>query len=90
MRLILALAGLSALLPAAARAEVKGASPNSFVIEHRITLPLTQQQAWQTMEGIADWWDPAHTYGGEQCGQAGAAGGPGTGRAAGPAVGPGR
>jgi uncharacterized protein YndB with AHSA1/START domain len=70
MRLVPLAAAILAFLPAVARAEVKSASPNSFVIEHRLTLPLAQRAAWETMQGIADWWDPAHTYGSARKGSA--------------------
>lgn len=48
-----------------AAAAVKGATPNSFEIEHRAELTVPPEQAYRALADVAGWWSDAHTYSGK-------------------------
>lgn len=59
-----ALAAL-ALGAVAAQAEVTATAPDSFTVKHSAIVPLDAQAAYERLVRIQDWWDGAHTYGGQ-------------------------
>ncbi|HSX62655.1 MAG TPA: SRPBCC domain-containing protein [Tahibacter sp.] len=57
----------AALLSSAtlAPAAVKQSSPEGFVVEHRLMLNSTPEQAWATLAQPARWWPKEHTWSGD-------------------------
>jgi hypothetical protein len=46
-------------------AEVTASAPNGFTLKHEVVVPVAPGLAWEQLVRIAEWWDPAHTYGGD-------------------------
>lgn len=62
----LLLAGLVALAPAIACAEVKSATPESMLIEHRFTIAAPAAKVWETLLHPERWWPADHTWSGKR------------------------
>ena len=60
------LAGMLALLPAWAAAEVKSATPESFQIEHRFTIAAPAAAVWEMLLHPERWWPADHTWSGKR------------------------
>ncbi len=54
-----------ALVATPAAAEVKSATPASFVLEHSVEIAVPIATAWETLRSPHKWWDPEHTYSGD-------------------------
>jgi uncharacterized protein YndB with AHSA1/START domain len=65
MKRLLALA-LTALLPALAGAEVKGAAPESMLIEHRFTIAAPAAKVWDSLLHPERWWPADHSWSGKR------------------------
>ncbi|MCM2311065.1 MAG: SRPBCC domain-containing protein [Steroidobacteraceae bacterium] len=65
MRLPSAALLLALLLPGAAGAEVKLATPDALVIEHRFAIAATPMAAWNALVHPERFWPNAHTWSGE-------------------------
>jgi uncharacterized protein YndB with AHSA1/START domain len=65
MRLQL-LAGALALAPAMAGAEVKAATPESMLIEHRFTIAAPAAKVWEMLLHPERWWPADHTWSGRR------------------------
>lgn len=59
-------AGVLALLPVLATAEVKSATPESMLIEHRFTIAAPAAAVWETLLHPERWWPPDHTWSGKR------------------------
>jgi uncharacterized protein YndB with AHSA1/START domain len=55
----------AALLPAAAGAEVKLATPGALLIEHRYTINAPPQAAWEVLVHPERYWPKDHTWSGD-------------------------
>jgi uncharacterized protein YndB with AHSA1/START domain len=64
LRSLIAAITFGLLLPPAAGADVKIASPDTLVIEHRFTIAATPEAAWQALVHPARYWPDAHTWSG--------------------------
>jgi len=62
----LLLAGALALVPAIACAEVKSATPESMLIEHRFTIAAPAAKVWETLLHPERWWPADHTWSGKR------------------------
>lgn len=60
------LAGLLALAPAIAGAEVKSAASDAFLIEHRFTIAAPATKVWESLMHPEDWWPSDHTWSGDR------------------------
>ena len=60
------LAGVLAALPCAAVAEVKSASADGFLIEHRFTIAAPAAKAWESLLHPERWWPADHTWSGKR------------------------
>ncbi|MBM4220227.1 MAG: hypothetical protein FJ171_11530 [Gammaproteobacteria bacterium] len=60
------LAGVLALAPSCAGAEVKFAAPDGFLIEHRFTIAAPAAQVWETLLHPERWWPADHTWSGKR------------------------
>jgi uncharacterized protein YndB with AHSA1/START domain len=60
------LAGALVLLPLGANAEIKSATPESILIEHRYTIAAPARKVWETLLHPEDWWPPDHTWSGDR------------------------
>lgn len=59
-------AACAALLPLAARAEVKDAAPSGFTIENSEWVPATPAVAWTALVAqVGQWWPADHTWWGD-------------------------
>jgi len=56
---------LAALLAAPASAAVVQSTPDSFVIEHRLSMAKPPAAAWEALVDWPGWWPDAHTYSGK-------------------------
>jgi uncharacterized protein YndB with AHSA1/START domain len=65
MRALL-LAGVLVLAPALAFAEVKSATPESLLIEHRFTIAAPAAKVWETLLHPERWWPADHTWSGKR------------------------
>jgi len=63
MRRILLL--LSALMAAPASAEVIHSDPSSFVIKHRLIVPVDAETSFDALLHPERWWSPEHTWSGD-------------------------
>ncbi len=59
------LAVLLTLLPAMSGAEVRTAAPDSMVIEHRYTVPVPPDRAWEVLVHPERYWPDDHTWSGK-------------------------
>jgi uncharacterized protein YndB with AHSA1/START domain len=59
-------AGVLALLPVLSTAEVKSATPESMLIEHRFTIAAPAATVWETLLHPERWWPPDHTWSGKR------------------------
>jgi uncharacterized protein YndB with AHSA1/START domain len=48
-----------------ARAEVKGATPDGFAIEHQAQLPLPPLKVYAALGQVGQWWNDEHTFSGK-------------------------
>ena len=60
------LAGALALVPFCAGAEVKSATPESMLIEHRFTIAAPAARVWETLLHPERWWPADHTWSGKR------------------------
>ena len=60
------LAGALALVPFCAGAEVKSATPESMLIEHRFTIAAPATRVWETLLHPERWWPADHTWSGKR------------------------
>lgn len=60
------LAGVLAALPCAAVAEVKSASADGFLIEHRFTIAAPAAKTWESLLHPERWWPADHTWSGKR------------------------
>lgn len=65
MKRLLLLAGLCAL-PAFAGAEVKSATPESMLIEHRFTIAAPAAKVWEDLLHPERWWPSDHSWSGSR------------------------
>lgn len=56
---------LAALLPLAAMAEVRDASPGGFTLENSEWVPVAPQHAWTHFMDVGQWWPADHTWWGD-------------------------
>ena len=63
MKWILALAMIG--VAGTAHAEVVGASGNGFEVRYAIQVVMPQERTFDAFTRISEWWDKAHTYGGD-------------------------
>lgn len=63
MRPLFLMAILLAASPAAA--EVLNSGPSGFEVQETVQVVVPPEQAWNALEHVGDWWDPAHTYSGK-------------------------
>ena len=63
MKWLLAIAAI--LAPAAAGAEVVGASANGFALRQSVVIVVPPEEAFNAFIQVAQWWDPSHTYSGK-------------------------
>lgn len=59
------LAAMLLCLSMAARAEVTDLNASGFVSKHETTVNASAGEAYKAFVGIAQWWNPAHTYSGD-------------------------
>jgi uncharacterized protein YndB with AHSA1/START domain len=59
-------AGVLALLPVLSTAEVKSATPESMLIEHRFTIAAPAATVWETLLHPERGWPPDHTWSGKR------------------------
>ena len=59
-------AGVLALVPLCAHAEVKSATPESMLIEHRFTIAAPATRVWETLLHPERWWPADHTWSGKR------------------------
>ena len=59
-------AGALALVPFCAGAEVKSATPESMLIEHRFTVAAPVTRVWESLMHPEDWWPSDHTWSGDR------------------------
>ena len=57
---------LAAALPCAAVAEVKSASADGFLIEHRFTIAAPAAKVWESLLHPERWWPADHTWSGKR------------------------
>lgn len=55
-----------ALAPLCAGAEVKSATPESMLIEHRFTIAAPAARVWETLLHPERWWPADHTWSGKR------------------------
>ena len=60
------LAGALALAPLCANAEVKSATPESMLIEHRFAIAAPAMRVWETLLHPERWWPADHTWSGKR------------------------
>lgn len=60
------LAGLLALVPAIAGAEVKSAAPDAMLIELRYTIAAPAAKVWESLKHPERWWPADHTWSGKR------------------------
>ena len=60
------LAGLLALVPVCAGAEVRSATPESMLIEHRFTIAAPAAQVWEGLVHPERWWPADHSWSGRR------------------------
>jgi uncharacterized protein YndB with AHSA1/START domain len=60
------LAGVLALLPAIAGAEVKSTAPDSMLIELRYTIAAPAAKVWESLVHPERWWPADHTWSGKR------------------------
>ena len=60
------LAGVIALAPLCADAEVKFASADGFLIEHRFTIAAPAAKVWEMLQHPERWWPADHTWSGKR------------------------
>ena len=60
------LAGVVALVPLSAGAEVKSATPESMLIEHRFTIAAPAARVWEMLLHPERWWPPDHSWSGKR------------------------
>ena len=60
------LAGALMLVPVYAGAEVKSATPESMLIEHRFTIATPAMRVWETLLHPERWWPADHTWSGKR------------------------
>ena len=60
------LAGALALAPLCTHAEVKSATPESMLIEHRFTIAAPATRVWETLLHPERWWPADHTWSGKR------------------------
>ena len=60
------LGAVLALLPILAGAEVKSATPESMLIEHRFTVAASAAKVWEMLLHPERWWPPDHTWSGKR------------------------
>ena len=60
------IAGAAALIPLCAGAEVKSATPESMLIEHRFTIAAPAAHVWETLLHPKRWWPADHTWSGKR------------------------
>lgn len=63
MRELLAAAAL--LMPVAAQAEVKSATPAGFELERTVRVAAPPARVFTAITAIGAWWNPAHSYSGD-------------------------
>jgi uncharacterized protein YndB with AHSA1/START domain len=59
-------AGVLALVPLCTHAEVKSATPESMLIEHRFTIAAPPARVWETLLHPERWWPADHTWSGKR------------------------
>ena len=59
-------AGALALVPLCAHAEVKSATPESMLTEHRFTIAAPATRVWETLLHPERWWPADHTWSGKR------------------------
>ncbi len=59
-------AGVMALVPLCAGAEVKSATPESMLIEHRFTIAAPAARVWETLLHPERWWPADHSWSGKR------------------------
>lgn len=64
MRGLVASALLAASISVPAGAEVKRSTDSGFVLESRVTVPVSARRAFAMLGRPAEWWDPDHSYSG--------------------------
>jgi uncharacterized protein YndB with AHSA1/START domain len=57
---------LAVALPLAAFAEVKSATPDGFLIEHRFTIAAPAAKVWESLQHPERWWPADHTWSGKR------------------------
>ena len=60
------LAGAAAFIPLCAGAEVKSATAESMLIEHRFTIAAPAARVWETLLHPERWWPTDHTWSGKR------------------------
>jgi len=60
------LAGVAALVPLCAGAEVKSATAESMLIEHRFTIAAPPARVWETLLHPERWWPADHSWSGKR------------------------
>ena len=60
------LMGALALVPLCAHAEVKSATPESMLIEHRFAIAAPAMRVWETLLHPERWWPADHTWSGKR------------------------
>ncbi len=60
------LAGVLALVPLCAGAEVKSATPESMLIEHRFTIAAPAARVWEMLLHPERWWPADHSWSGKR------------------------
>jgi uncharacterized protein YndB with AHSA1/START domain len=65
MRLFAALSALLLLAVTAAPLDAQ-VGPNGFVVKHEVTVSAPPADVFESLvEGVGQWWDPAHTFSGD-------------------------
>ncbi len=59
-------AGVLALVPLCAGAEVKSATPESMLIEHRFTIAAPAARVWEMLLHPERWWPADHSWSGKR------------------------
>jgi uncharacterized protein YndB with AHSA1/START domain len=63
MKWVIALAMVAA--PAAAQAEVVGATSNGFEIRHTVQVVMPTDRTFEAFTRVSEWWNKEHTYSGD-------------------------
>lgn len=61
---LLGLAAALALVPTLGTAEILRSAPDAMVIEHRFSMPVTPERAWEVLVHPEQYWPDDHTWSG--------------------------